>query len=154
MKQDKFLLSIVGGTLALVIVAIATALVARLQPPTIPDDTPEGVTYNYFLAMEQGDYRKAYDYLTARVKARVKNPAFPFRNPRPVPSSDTRLRVDETVITGDSARLKVTLFVSSSGGLFGVRSEYSQPDVVWLVREDGAWKIDRFPFPYWDTDWK
>jgi hypothetical protein len=154
MKHDKFLWAIVGGTLALVSIAVALAVLARLQPQSIADDAPDGVAYNYFLALQKDDVRKAYNYLSMRVKGRVQNPDALLSNTFYRSSeNNVRFRVDEVNITGDSARLKVTQFNYFGGGLFGGRAEYSSAETIILVRENGAWKIDRFFYPYWDNSW-
>ncbi len=151
-KPDRFLLGIVIGSLALVVLAIGVALSARLQPQQIPDDTPDGVAYNYFLALQRGEQRQAYQYLSRRVQSRIADPDLLFGTRPDMAPDGSRLRVDKVTLTGDSALLQVTRLYSSSGGLFG-RTEYSYPDTVKLVREDGAWKVDRFFYPYWNPAW-
>jgi hypothetical protein len=153
MKQDRFLLGIVVGSIALVAIAVGVALSTRLQPQSIPDDTPDGVAYNYFLALQRDEQRTAYQYLSRRVKSRIDDPQLPFQGSIKMSALDSRMRVDNVTVEGERALLRVTVFTSYGGGLFGGRNESSYPDTVTLVREDGAWKIDRFFFPYWDTRW-
>lgn len=151
MRQDRFLFGIVAGSLLLVAAAL---IFARLAPPptSIPDDTPEGVAYNYLLALQRDDQRKAYSYLSARGQARA-NPAALLPAYNYARLKDTRMRVDDVTVDGNSARLRVTQFTFMNGGLFGGRSERTDQTVVTLVRENGAWKIDNFFYPFWNIGW-
>jgi hypothetical protein len=58
---DKFLLGIVAAAVILVLVVFAVAL--KRQSAYQPEDQPEGVAYNYLLALLQKDYERAYGYL-------------------------------------------------------------------------------------------
>ncbi len=63
MKQDRFLVGILIG-IAILIVAALVLFFTRQDTQTYrPENTPEGVTYNYTLAVVNKDYEKAYSYL-------------------------------------------------------------------------------------------
>lgn len=62
MRNDKFLLGIVAGMVALVIIAL---LLALLRPVGYqPEDSPAGVAHNYLLALQRGEMERAYGYLS------------------------------------------------------------------------------------------
>ena len=64
MKQDRFLLGILIGIGALVVLALALFFTRKDNTLTYgPEDTPEGVVHNYVVAVFQRDYEKAYGYL-------------------------------------------------------------------------------------------
>jgi hypothetical protein len=63
---DRFLLIIVGAIVVLVIVAFVVVLV-RPKPEYRPEDSAEGVAHNYLLALQKGDYERAYGYLNPTI---------------------------------------------------------------------------------------
>ena len=66
-KTDKLLIGIVAGILLLVLVAFGVAL-TRPKPAYQAEDKPEGVAFNYLFALQQGDYERAYGYLSPTLK--------------------------------------------------------------------------------------
>ena len=60
MKQDRFLTGILIGIGVLVVVALAVFFSRKDAQTYVPDDTPEGVVYNYVLAVLNKDYEKAF----------------------------------------------------------------------------------------------
>ncbi len=61
---DKFLSVLVIGILLVTVVAVVVVAQRPGQDGYQPDDTPEGVVFNYLLALQQSDYKHAYDYLS------------------------------------------------------------------------------------------
>ena len=66
-STDKFLVGIVAGVVILIGLAFAVAL-TRPKAAYQSDDTPEGAAHNYLLALRQGDYKRAYGYLSPGFK--------------------------------------------------------------------------------------
>ena len=62
-KTDRFLIAIVAGAGILLVAAFILAL-QRPNPGYKPDDSPENITHNYLLAIENRDYERAYTYLS------------------------------------------------------------------------------------------
>lgn len=65
-STNKLLIGIVAGIVILIIVALVVALTqpeATYQSP----DTPDGVVYNYLLALKKGDYEIAWSYLSPNI---------------------------------------------------------------------------------------
>jgi len=64
MKQDKFLIGILIGIGALILLALALFFLRKDgRMDYVADDNPEGVVNNYVLAVLNKDYQKAYGYL-------------------------------------------------------------------------------------------
>ena len=63
MKQDKFLTGILIGIGVLIVIALALFFTRKDTKQYTTEDTPEGVVYNYVLAVFNRDYEKAYTYL-------------------------------------------------------------------------------------------
>ena len=63
---DRFLLGMVAGILALVVVAFV--LVLRQPEPTYrDDDSPAAAVHNYLLATHRKEFERAYEYLSPTV---------------------------------------------------------------------------------------
>jgi len=154
---DKFLIAIVVGVVILVGVVVTIALLRPGQPGYQLDDAPEGVAYNYLLALQQADYERAYGYLPPTL------PGYPADSEafeRDVSNNrwsfgyyddDVSLAVEGVNVTGDKAKAVVRRTVFHRGGLFD-SGQYSSTFDMTLRRQDGAWKItdsDR----YWADCW-
>lgn len=65
-SSDRFLLAIVAGTILLVIVAFIVVS-RRPEPEFQTEDSPEGVVHDYLLALQLGDYQRAYSLLSPEI---------------------------------------------------------------------------------------
>ena len=154
-STDKILLGIVIGIVALVAVAFAVTLL-KPDPTYREEDTPEGVAYNYLLALQKEDYVRAYGYLSPTLKGYPQSAdslaitvykneyAFPF-------DQNGTLEIDSANILGDLAFVKVLETRYYGGGLFdsGQRETYFDME---LERVDGEWKVndsDDYFVPCW-----
>jgi hypothetical protein len=61
--SDKFLLAIIAGII-LIIIAAFVVVSRRPDPQFQAEDTPEGVVHDYLLALQLGNYEKAYNLLS------------------------------------------------------------------------------------------
>jgi hypothetical protein len=152
---DKFLLGIVAGVVLLV--AVTFVLVLRRPEPTYrSEETPEGVAHNYLLALRQGEYDRAYGYLSPTLvdyptnaeqfAGQVEDTRWAFRLDR-----DVSLVVESARISGDRATAVVQETTFYTGGLFSSNQSISTFDMI-LMRQDDTWKIidaDR----YWRSCW-
>ena len=63
---------LVGVAVVILIVAAVGVTVAFLyrsgELPLLPEGTPEGTVHRFLLAIEQGDKRRAYDYLSPKLQ--------------------------------------------------------------------------------------
>jgi hypothetical protein len=150
MKQDRFLLGILIGIGVLVIVALAFFFIRRSQPVAISDSTPDGVVQNYVLAVQKGDYDRAYGYIS---EASNKPNKDLFRQRLMEMQSQfagASIQIDDVEINGQNA-LVLLVVIHDNGGLFG--DTYRQFDSANLIQQSGAWKLSRMPQPYWGYDW-
>ncbi|MBN1641417.1 MAG: hypothetical protein JXA09_09285 [Anaerolineae bacterium] len=141
---DRFLIGIVA---AIAIVVVAALVLTRIRPePTYrADEGPEGVAHNYLLALEKGDYARAYGYLSPTLDgypasegefaATVLRERWMFRR-----DEEVTLAVASHAIAGDAAAVQVHESRFSGGGLFHTSSYTSRFEIA-LRLEEGGWKI-------------
>jgi len=145
MKQDRFLTGILVGIAVLVVVALAVFFIRKDSQSYLSEDTPEGVVHNYVLAVLNGDYEKAYDYL-ADLEDKPTYEEFRdafvtgMLNP-----SNSSVDIGESEITNDTASVEVTMIYNSSDPF---STGYRNPGRAILVRQGEAWKLSSFPGDY------
>ncbi len=151
MKQDRFLIGILIGIIMLIAIALGLFFTRQDSQSFKPDDAPEGVTYNYALAVINKDYDKAYGYL-ADLEDKPSYEQFREAffsgsvNPRNV-----GLDVGEAEIDGNDALVELTLIYSPSDPFSG---GYSNTDRAQLVKQNGEWKLKYMPtYNFWDYNW-
>jgi len=154
---DKLLTGIVVGVMLLVVVAFGVALF-RPKPAYQADDTPEGVTHNYLLALKQEDYARAYGYLSQDLPgypanledflADRRNYAWRFGQ-----GASSTLTVLSARINDDVATVTVRERTFSGGGLFN-NSSYSNEFTITVKRvaASGAWRLINAD-SYWAYCW-
>ncbi|MBW2589509.1 MAG: hypothetical protein JRD71_02105, partial [Deltaproteobacteria bacterium] len=65
MKKDRFLIGILVGIGVLITAALVVFFTRQGDGQTyMQESTPDGVVHNYVLALQQGDFQKAYGYLS------------------------------------------------------------------------------------------
>jgi len=151
MRQDRFLTGIIGGIVILVIIALGVFFTR--QGTTLEyqiDDQPKGVIFNYILALHNGDYEKAYGYIS---EIPGKPTMVQFRQGIAVNSAqyqNNAVDVTDEIIDGQTAT--VTVVTNMSGG--GIFNEgYQNRENAALENVDGTWKIISMPYSYWSYDW-
>ncbi|MDX9993149.1 MAG: hypothetical protein RBS68_14005 [Anaerolineales bacterium] len=150
MKQDRFLLGILLGIAALVVIALVTFLARPDGLQYGPDNTPEGVVRNYTVAIHLQDYEKAYTYLA---EGPHKPSLDQFREPfllKYINSASAGLEVLESKISGNKASVEVSVLYSSNDVFSG---GYRNSEYAALVSEAGQWKISQMAYPFWYYDW-
>ncbi len=153
-RNDRFLLAIIAGAAVLVVVALVLA--RRAGPPEyVADDTPEGVAFNYVLAVQRGDMERALGYLSPDLDGypgtavRFQEDLRSWGGYHVEPSAT--FRADPARMTADRATVAIVQTTFNEGGLFG-SSEYTDRFEMGLQQVDGAWMLvsgDRF----WDECW-
>jgi len=157
-NRDRFLWVIVGGALALVIAGIVSvAFVGRQGQEFLPDDTPEGVVHNYFLALQNGEYDRAYGYLSDSLEKKPSASEFAaqLRRMTDFPSGERSIGMKVEGVRledDDEAWVEVEVSEFSARGPFE-RSEYTRHETVILRLEDGQWRIVQYFYPYWQWEW-
>ena len=148
---DRFLVGIVVGAVALIVLGIGAVLLAgRTPPPTIADpNSPVGVVQAYLEALRAGEAERAFGYLSRGTQTSVPRPTYLERFPRFGQSTETsRLLVEPLRLGDDSAEVRVTISrFSANGSPFSTNTTH-QEVVVRLTREDGAWRITQPTEPY------
>lgn len=152
---DKMLIGIVVAIVLLIAAALAITLM-RPEPTYGAEDTPEGVTHNYLLALQRDEFDRAFGYLSPTLKGYpvtverfvddIHDNSWSFRL-----DTDTTLMVGAASVTGNNATVRVRESRFEGGNLFG--SGQSTLDIeMQLHREDGEWKIVN-AFDYFAMCW-
>lgn len=152
---DRFLIVLVVGVVLLVLAAVFVATQRPGQVGYQSEDTAEGVVFNYLLALQQGDYERAYSYLSPELAAKPESPEAMAtdlswrltdleRNPRSLSIDGSRAIGDTTVVTVSETH-------HYRGGLLG-GSRYTRAFDVKLHRIADAWKIIHSQ-EYWYYAW-
>jgi hypothetical protein len=143
-SQDKLLLGIVIGILVLVLTVFGITLL-RPEAAYQSDEVPDGVVHNYLLALQNGDFGRAYQYLahdlagypptSDRFAENVDRYSYSFHT-----RSDNTLSVDSADIDGDLATVKVRETRFFANGLFDSSQRVDVFEVE-LRKEEGEWRI-------------
>ena len=151
MKQDKFLTGILIGIGVLIVLALALFFTRKDTKQYVKDDTPEGVVYNYVLAVFKRDYEKGYSYLAdLENKPTYEEFRKSFFNGNINPG-DAGLDVGTVEIKGDEAIVNLSL-VYAPNDPFSDRQEETARAL--LVKQDGKWKLSAMPsYSFWDYNW-
>jgi len=158
MKTDKFLVGFVIFIIVLVAVAFTIAL-ARPKPTYQAEDKPEGVAFNYLFALQQGDYERAYGYLSPSVKGYPADAA-KFRkdiqdswNFGGLKNGSLSLEVVSSESVGDVVIVTVKETTFYEGGLFDSGESSSTFEMTLEQKKNGKWKItdsERYWVYCWD----
>ena len=152
MKQDKFLSGIIIGIIVIVVIAMVVFFTRQsIAQEYQAEDQPTGVVFNYLLALQKGDYEKAYGYLT---DMEGKPTLAKFQ--QDVLMNKPQMDMNAVDVTGesliDSNTATVLVGTTYSGnGLFNGDSRNTEN--ARLEKVDGKWKIISVPYPYWSYDW-
>ena len=151
MRQDRFLTGILIGIAVLVVAALAVFFTRDDTQTYVSEDTPEGVTHNYVVAILNKDYKKAYTYL-----ADLDNkPTYEqFRDAfikGMVNPDDAAVDIGRSEITGDTASVEVAIVYNPTDPF---STGYRDVQRAVLVKQDGAWKLSSMPtYYFWDYSW-
>jgi hypothetical protein len=152
MKQDRFLIGILIFIGLLVVTALVLFFVRQDTPTYGPEDTPDGVVHNYAVAIQNGDYEKAYGYL-----ADLENkPGYLYFQQGVVSytsgTNNASLLIGTQHLSGDQAWVELTIVYAPTGPFSD--GGWSNTEKATLVRQNGAWKLSYMPYPYWGGgDW-
>jgi hypothetical protein len=160
-RQDRFLLAILGGIILLVLLSLGVFFVRQGEPTYGGEDTPQGVLQNYVIALSRDDYQRAFGYVAGPPGTADPNqsPGLPdfeqfqqfFLVETRGQISNTGLQIGEVLFSGDdSASISVTV-LRTNGSLFNSVSR--EPQQAQLVRENSEWKLVQGPYPFWSYAW-
>lgn len=151
MRQDKFLTGILIGIAVLVVIALAVFFLRQGSQSYASEDAPEGVVHNYVLAVLNGDYEKAYNYL-----ADLENkPTYEqFRDSYltgVVNPNNSAVDIGNSEVTDGSTSVEVAIIYNPSDPF---STGYRDVQRAILVQQDGAWKMSSMPcYYFWDCNW-
>ena len=153
--SNKFLFGLVIGIILLVIVTFSVVML-RPEPTYQDDSTAAGAAHNYLLALQEGDFERAYTYLPADFKyptdaedmandARQNSWLFETGGDHTLAVDSVNQKSDnEAVVT-----IRKTIFYND--GLLGSHEE-SQTFTMQLINEEGEWKVSQADL-YWSNCW-
>ena len=151
MKQDRFLMGILIFIGLLVVAALALFFFRSGRPTYGADDTPEGVLYNYAVALQLHDYERAYAYLAEKDNQPTYSTFYQAFLTRQLDTSTSALQIGNVqMLSNNEAWIDVTI-QNAGSGLFN--SGWSNTDKGTLEKQKGAWKITHLPNPFWGYDW-
>jgi hypothetical protein len=149
MKKDLIVLGILVGGIVFLVVLALLGIAFLPQPQEITADMPEAVVYNFYLALDNKEYEKAYGYLCASDQtsvslARFRNRVVERRGYNQLYCVECK----DTEVHGDQAFVTVRFTYSYESSPLQ-RYEYSSERTVALVREGEAWRLKQPPASYW-----
>jgi hypothetical protein len=151
MKEDRFLMGILIFIGLLVVTALGLFFLRNENPAYGMEDTPEGVLYNYAVALQQHDFQGAYGYLAEKDNKPTYNAFQQAFLTRQLDTSTSALQIGNIQILEDGTAWVSVTIQYAGNGLFN--NSWSSSDKGTLVKQEGAWKITYLPNPYWGWDW-
>jgi hypothetical protein len=151
MKQDRFLMVILGVIGALVAIALVLFFVRQGSQAYGTEDAPEGVIRNYVIALQKGDLQKAYSYL---IEGANKPTYLRFQQSittRQVDPASASMRIGKTDILADGSASVTLTLLHNNNDPFG--STYTDQQIATVAKQNGIWKLSSVPYPFWAYDW-
>ncbi len=152
MKEDRFLTVILIVIALLVVASVSMFFLRQDGAGYLPEDTPEGIVHNYILAVQDGDYKRAYAYLADKEYKPTFDEFEEFYLFDQYGNGGAGIQIGETIIAMDTARVEVTVMENNSGGIFFDRY-YDYVESARLVKQEGKWKLINMPYSYWAWEW-
>ncbi|MBI4201087.1 MAG: hypothetical protein HY531_02210 [Chloroflexi bacterium] len=152
LASSRVLMVIVAVVVSLAVIALVVGLVAGGKERALPEDSPEGVVQRFLLAMQAGEYKKAYDYLGSKLRSTCAYDRFLEQRPQgQIEEIQAALSGTRSFDDRVEVKIVVTQFRTSGPFLapFGSPAN-SFPETYILLREDGQWRFSQIPWPlYW-----
>jgi len=149
-QQDRLFWTIlVTAVLVLLAAGVVVALRQNAPPPLttyLPDESdPAAVVYNAYVAARQEDVERFLGYFETSPWER---PAGELAGISTFDLDRAELRIGTPTVSGDTARVPVTLIRTAPGPFFGSRISV-QEETVTLKKTAAGWRIKgRLPFVY------
>ncbi len=149
MKQDRFLTGILVFIGLLVIAALSLFIIRNRAPAYGAEATPQGVVRNYAVALQKGDYVRAYGYLADQENKPTYDSFLSTFLTKQLDFSNSALDIGNVQQqTGSEAWIAVTVQYAGSGPF---DNGWSNPDKATLVLQNGTWKLTYLPYPYFQS---
>jgi len=150
MKQDRFLTAILAGIGLLIILALASFFLRRNTLEYGSDDIPAGVIHNYLVAIQKGDYERAYGYLAeGTYKPSLEEFQQAFLTNQIAPQN-VGVEIGEASIAGSMAYVSLSVSYGASSPFDG---GWRNTETATLLDQNGQWKIESMPSPFWFYAW-
>jgi len=151
MKQDRFLLGILIFIVLLVVIALGIFLIRGDDQSYGSEDSPEGVVWNYTLAVQNMDFERAYSYLADNIhKPDFETFRYSFLNNQ-LDTNNASIQIGATRNSGGFEAFVEVAVIYSSNDLFS--SPNPRGEIASLIKQSQDWKITSMPHPYWGWDW-
>lgn len=143
MKSSSRVLAISGlvlGILVILALVLAVVLSGMNQPDLLAENTPEGVVQRYFIAIDEGDYLKAYSYISPPRGAENYYDIWksPIINSGERPAF--RVSLGQTIRQPLTASVEVVVETFRPGSPFG--SNINTNRILFILNlENGNWRI-------------
>ncbi len=149
--QDRFLLAIIVGAVALIVLGIVAVWAAGRTPPPAPTDPDSavGVVQAYVAALRAGDFERAETYLTRSARESLsREPSVRPLRPAQPPDTEQRAVIEPVQIGPETAEVRVTISTFTAHTEPFSTSTSHRKMTVHLIQEDGAWRISQPIAPY------
>lgn len=141
---DRFLIGIVVGAVALIVIGIAAVvLLGRSAPPPPDPGSPVGVVQAYIEAVRSGEQEAARALLSQSARQQLDRNREVFPRYPGAPSVERRVLIQPVSQSADRAEVKVTITTFSARSDPFSSSTYSREIQVFLVREGADWRINQ-----------
>lgn len=150
MKSSKRLLAIFAGAVGLLalVTLLLVLLVGNKPVEMLSVDSPEGTVQRYLMAIEDGEYLDAFNYLSPLPdeKLTYENWQMSFNYPSERPAYRVTLAQSDT--SGDNATVEVVVEVFRSGSPFD--NPVNSNHVIFILEHiSGSWKITSPTWVWW-----
>ena len=140
MKQDRFLLIILAGIGLIIVMAIVVVMSQSSgSEQYLSDNTPDGVVHNYFLAMQQKEYEKAYGYLADELKNKPDLDRFIIDISNSGIDQEASLKIGDVSQTDGYAEVEVAITNYRAGNIFDSGRYTTNGSVVLRQDSSGEW---------------
>ena len=147
MKEDRFLTIILAVIVLLVVISLAVFFVKQDNATYLSEDAPENIIHNYILAIEEGNYERAYAYLAEKDN---KPDYETFEQHYLLYHNEVGYQIGAANISTNTASVEITIMDGSSDFFF---DRYNYVESARLLNQNGEWKIIQMPYSYWAWEW-
>ena len=151
-SSSKWLAGAGLAILAIIVVSVVVAVLNR-SPNAVafPEDTPEGTVQRFLEAIEDGETRQAYDYLSIELQekctfAHFQDTTRQFDSRDLNGGRDRRITLESTQPIDDTIAVQVRITEFNVSAPFNV-NEYSYTQEYVLQELDGNWRFVDEPWP-------
>ena len=152
--STKWLIGMGAALGVLVVAAVIGALISGGgQTELFPEDVPEGITQRYVLAMIDGDFDEAWEYLSPELQAGCALQEWRKVTRRQSHLEESQIllnevdRINDTEVTVSLNRRMTSQPDPFDFSFSAEESTYHFEEFRLKKQEDNAWRISRLPWP-------